>query len=78
MEQKNKYSFDMFYDYFRGCSKRELERKYDCSNRSTTAYCKRVMNYLFNNKNSIIGGNLEKIKEEVDNIIIINVEGDKK
>ena len=69
-----KYSFNMFYDYYRGCSKRELEKKYDCSIRTVTSYSKRVMTYLFNNKNSVIGGNLENIKKEIENIIILHSE----
>lgn len=70
----SKYSFDMFHDYYRGLSTRELEQKYSCSIISITAYCKRVMAHLMNNGSSVVGGNIDKIKKEVDAIIIINVE----
>jgi len=68
----NKYSFEMFYDYYRGCSQRELERKYNCSMRTITSYCKKIMTYLFNNKNSIIGGNIGIIEKEINNIVVLH------
>ena len=64
----------MFYDYYRGCSQKELEQKYNCSCRSISAYCKRIMIFLFNNHDSIIGDNLDKIEKEVNNIILLNME----
>ena len=66
-------NYQMFYDYYRGCSQRELEKKYNCSSRSISAYCKKVMTHLFNNKSSIIGGNLDRIEQEIKNTIMINM-----
>jgi hypothetical protein len=73
-----KFNFEMFYDYYRGCSQREMEAKYNCSNRAITGYCKRVMSYLFNRTDSVIGGNLDQIKSEVNNIIILTGDGNDK
>lgn len=59
-------SFDMFYDYYRGVSQREIERKYNTPMRTIGWQCKKTMAYLFNNKDSFIHKNLNKIKEEIE------------
>jgi len=56
---------DLFYDYYRGLSQRELERKYDMPIRTIIWQCKNTMSYLFNTSGTIINNNISLIKKEV-------------
>jgi len=59
---------ELFIDYYRGLSQRELERKYDMPIRTITRHCKNTMAYLFNTEGSTIRENIEKIKCEVSKL----------
>jgi len=56
---------DLFIDYYRGLSQRELERKYDMPIRTITWQCKNAMSYLVNTPGTAINKNIEQIKKEV-------------
>ena len=60
--------FDMFFDYYRGISQKELEQKYNEDIRTITRKCKNAMAYLFNTNDSIINQNIEKIKKEIERL----------
>jgi hypothetical protein len=59
---------DLFHDYYRGLSQRELEKKYDMPIRTITWQCKGAMSYLFNASGTIINENIKLIKQEVANL----------
>ena len=61
-------NIELFIDYYRGLSQRELERKYDMPQRTIAWQCKKTMNYLFNTKGCLIHENIEQIKKEIEKI----------
>jgi hypothetical protein len=65
----NNSIIDMYFDYCRGMSQLEMERKYCREYRSITRKCKQMTVRIYNNSESFVSKNIEQIKRDVESSI---------
>ncbi len=59
---------EMYIDYGRGLSQREMERKYNLSYSVICRYCKKINKAMYNDRESFVSQNTDKIIVDINKI----------